>query len=165
VPWVYVWQVKTGERERVVRLERGLFGRDRLTVDGEPTRDAYSFKLSRRIPVPLGPGHSAGVELALERMWPRARFSMDGALVAPSREPRVPLWGWALSFVALAVTVVPLLVNREHALLEASLRGAAGGSAAGVILYASSAIESASFGFVVSALIAGASFGLSFLRH
>jgi hypothetical protein len=164
MPWVYVWEVKTGERDRVVRLELGVFGRERLSVDGETLSDSYSFKLSRRIPVPLGAGHSAGVEVALERLWPRARFSMDGSSVTPRREPRVPLWGWALSILAVAIAVVPLVVNRQHSLLEASLRGAAGGMTAGVVLYASAAIENALLGFLVSALLAGGVFALSFLR-
>jgi len=111
MPLVYVWKVKTGEREgeREVRFELGLLGTERLLVDGGVEAASWSpFRFGRRIPVPLGAGHSAGVEYSLRRLWPDVAFSLDGKTIEAARRPRVPLWGWAYTLVAAGVFFLPM---------------------------------------------------------
>jgi hypothetical protein len=141
MPWVYVWRCKTDDKDREVRLELGMLGREVVKVDGVAVADSYSFRMKRRIPVPMGAGHSAGIEVSMQRLWPEASFSLDGAPIAPASAPRVPLWGWAFALVTLGIFAVPMGPGAD-VMLHNALRGAVAGTAVGLTIYGSAGLGS-----------------------
>ncbi len=90
-----------------VRCEVRLFGRDTVKVDGQVVADSWGQRFRRRVPVPIGAGHTAGVEIDVRRVWPICTLSVDGNAVAPTARPRIPLWGWSFAFVCIASWFVP----------------------------------------------------------
>lgn len=152
MPWTYAWTLPIAEKPREVRLQLGALGREVLKVDGVAVLDAYSFKIARRIPVPLGAGHTAGVEVSMARLWPKVTLSVDGQTIAPSERPRVPLWGWASAFACSGVFFAPM---HPPDIAKGALRGALAGVAMGLCVYVSAALRPFA-GLIACALSAAA---------
>jgi hypothetical protein len=106
VALVTTWKVAL-EVEHEVRVEVHLAGRDVVKVDGQVVSNSWGQRFRRRLPIPIGGGHSAGVEIDVRRVWPVCTLSVDGKTVAPTQRPRVPLWSWSLAFLCIAAWFVP----------------------------------------------------------
>ncbi len=168
MPWTYVWKVKPADKEHEVRLELGILGRERLIVDGVAVSDGYSWKMRRRHPVPIGAGHSAGLEVSMAKLWPETQLSVDGQAIEPTSKPRVPLWGWALALFSAVLAFMPLLTGPNPTgldLKKSATRGLLAGFAVGGCLW-SSAGSSQIQGLIVSALLTAGAWALylQFLR-
>jgi hypothetical protein len=149
MPWTYVWRVPTTDKDHEVKLELGLLGRERLTVDGVAVSDSVSWKMRRRLPVPLGAGHSAGLDVSMARLWPETSLSVDGKTVEPTTRPRVPLWGWAYALFCAAIIFAP---PGTADIPKGALRGGIAGLAVGSVLFASAG-SSQVVGVVVGAFV------------
>lgn len=153
MPWVYLWTVKTDEKDTEVRLDLGVLGREVVRVNGVAVSDAYSWRMRRRVGVPLGAGHSAGLEISMAQLWPQAALSVDGKTVAPTQKPRVPLWGWAFALVSAGIFVAPMM---RPDIAKGAARGAVAGLAIGSCIYASAGLNAAMGMLVCTVFTVGA---------